>query len=200
MADQSPPTLRSLAGAPLAPAPLSESALVVIDAQQEYAAGGALELPNLAAALDNIALLETAARSHDALVIHVAHVGKSGGLFDPSTGGRLIDRTGPAPGEHVVSKTLPNSFAGTELGELLSQHAINSLVVVGFMTHMCVSSTARVALDLGYATTVIADATATRPLPRPDRAGVIAADNVHQSSLAALADRFSMVASTAALI
>lgn len=61
------------------------------------------------------------------------------------------------------------------------------------MTHMCVSSTARAALDLGYATTVAADAAATRDLPNP-AGGVIKADVLHQASLAALADRFAVVA------
>jgi len=199
MTKPTPSTLRSIAGATASPARLSESALIVIDAQREYGEGGALALPDLGRAVKNIALLQSIARSHQAPVIHIAHQGLSGGLFDPSSGGRLIELTAPAPGEQVVPKTLPNSFAQTELSELLSKHDIDSLVLVGFMTHMCVSSTARAALDLGYATTVVADATATRDLPRIDGPGTVPAAQVHQSALAALADRFSAVVPTTAL-
>ena len=64
------------------------------------------------------------------------------------------------------------------------------------MTHMCVSSTARAALDLGYETTVVADATATRALPSVDGSSVISAETLHETALAALADRFSAITST----
>jgi nicotinamidase-related amidase len=71
------------------------------------------------------------------------------------------------------------------------------LVVVGFMTHLCVSATVRSALDLGYRTTVVADATATRDLPdplvAPEAQGVQKAESVHRATLAALADRFAIV-------
>jgi len=70
-------------------------------------------------------------------------------------------------------------------------------VLAGFMTHMCVSSTARAALDLGYQTTVVADACATRDLPRPG-GGTIAAADLHAAELAALADRFAIVCDAAA--
>lgn len=60
------------------------------------------------------------------------------------------------------------------------------------MTHMCVSSTARAALDLGYRVTVAGDAAATRDLPDPS-GGVISADALHRAALAELGDRFAVV-------
>lgn len=68
-------------------------------------------------------------------------------------------------GDAVVEKPLPNAFAQTDLAERLSGQ--NELVLVGFQTHMCVSSAARAALDLGFRVTVAADACATRALPDP---------------------------------
>jgi isochorismate hydrolase len=68
------------------------------------------------------------------------------------------------------------------------------------MTHMCVSSTARAALDLGLNATVVRDATATRSLPSTGSGGPIAAELVHEIALAELADRFSVVTDTATLL
>jgi nicotinamidase-related amidase len=92
-----------------------------------------------------------------------------------------------------VHKPLPNAFAQTELDATLKKLGRTQLVIAGFMTHMCVSSTARAALDLGYKTTVAADAAATRDLPDP-MGGVIGADALHRAALAGLADRFAIVA------
>jgi nicotinamidase-related amidase len=66
------------------------------------------------------------------------------------------------------------------------------------MTHMCVSSTARAALDLGYPVTVAADASATRDLPAPG-GGVVSAGDLHRAELAALADRFACVTDSASI-
>ena len=87
----------------------------------------------------------------------------------------------------------PNAFAGTDLAAELGAPG-QSILVAGFMTHMCVSSTVRAALDLGYPATVAADACATRDLPLID-GGVISAADLHAAELAALADRFAAIAS-----
>ena len=105
----------------------------------------------------------------------------------------------PVSGEAVVEKALPNAFAGTNLQEVLEGFGRKQLVLAGFMTHMCVSSTARAALDLGYRTAVVSDASATRHLPAPG-GGTIAAADLHAAELAALADRFSIVCRTADLV
>ena len=75
-------TLLQLAGANLAPAKLSEAAVVIIDAQDEYVSGK-LPLDGVGAALDRIATLLKAAREAGAPVIHIAQRGRPGGLFDP---------------------------------------------------------------------------------------------------------------------
>jgi nicotinamidase-related amidase len=66
------------------------------------------------------------------------------------------------------------------------------LILAGFMTHMCVSATAKAAVDLGHRVTVVANATATRDLPDP-LGGTMAAEQVHRGALAGLADRFAIV-------
>lgn len=193
-----PMTLLQMAGVEPVPAPLSQSALVVIDAQREYV-DGKLPLKGMAPALDALARLIARARSAGAPVIHVVHQGRPGGLFDPhGLGGMIVEQVRPAAGERVVSKTLPNAFAGTALDQALKEAGAETITLAGFMTHMCVSSTARAALDLGYRVTVAADATATRDLPDP-LGGVVKAADVHHAALAALADRFAAVVTVDAI-
>ncbi|MCV0395400.1 MAG: cysteine hydrolase [Rhizobiaceae bacterium] len=190
-------TLLQLAGADLTPPRLAEAVVIVIDAQREYV-DGALPLPGVNAALDRIEALLSSARAAGAAIVQVRHKGRSGGLFDPETANfAFADAAAPRDGETVVEKALPNSFAGTDLKDVLDAAGRKRLVISGFMTHMCVSATARAALDLGYQSTVLSDATATRDLPSVDGSGVVSARDLHLVELAALADRFAIVCATA---
>jgi len=188
-----PKTLLQMAGANLEPAALSGAALVIIDAQQEYV-GGKLPLTGVDPAMEKIAALLSRARAAGTTIIHILHKGKAGGAFDPDgPGHQPAPHAAPINGETIIKKSLPNAFAGTELDAALKQAGSKPLILAGFMTHMCVSSTARAALDLGYSTTVVADAVATRDLPNPS-GGVIDANTLNASSLAALSDRFAVIA------
>lgn len=188
-----PKTLLELAGAKLAPPPLAESALVLIDMQREYL-DGRLRLSGVEAALEEAARLLDAARSAGAEVVHIRQRGRPGGLFDPAAPAfQIADPVAPRDGEAVIDKGLPNSFAGTALDETLKRLGRRQVVFAGFMTHMCVSATVRAALDLGYSGTVVASACATRDLP-DGRGGVVPAADLHRVELAALADRFALVA------
>jgi nicotinamidase-related amidase len=187
-----PRTLFAMAGAPAHPSPLDRSALVLIDIQAEYTAG-ALPLAGVDAAVAEAARLLELARRHGMPVIHVAHHGSPGGLFDPrGPGSAFVPSVAPIDGEVVVIKGLPNSFAGTDLHDRLKAIGRPELIIAGFMTHMCVSATARAALDLGYRSTVVAAATATRDLPDP-LGGVLTAAELQRTELAALGDRFAVV-------
>nr|WP_314073291.1 cysteine hydrolase family protein [uncultured Roseococcus sp.] len=192
-----PKTLLQLAGASLVPPRLAEAALVVIDAQGEYR-DGKLPLEGIDPALDVLAGLLGRARAAGALVVHVAHKGRPGGVFDrDAAGGAILPAAAPKEGEAVVEKPLPNAFAQTDLAERLAGR--KELVIVGFQTHMCVSSTARAALDLGFRVTIAADACATRALPDPVGGGAISGAEIHRHALAELADRFAIVVPAAAL-
>ena len=98
----------------------------------------------------------------------------------------------------VVEKTAPSAFTRTNLAEVLDEGGRRPLVVLGAMTHMCVSSTLRVAAELGYLSTLVADACATRDLPLPG-GGLVPARTVHEANLAALGDRFARVVRAADL-
>ncbi|MCP5370946.1 MAG: cysteine hydrolase [Hyphomicrobiales bacterium] len=192
-----PQTLLALSGADTTPGRLSRAAVVLIDCQMEYL-DGALPLAGIDGALAEVGRLLARARNAGAPVIHVAHRGGAGGPFDRAAPrGQLAPAAAAADGEPVVEKGLPNAFAGTNLAGVLEGTGRREIVVAGFMTHMCVSSTVRAALDLGYRTTVVAGATATRDLP-DGNGGVVAAADLQRASLAALADRFAVIAATAA--
>ncbi|TWA83138.1 nicotinamidase-related amidase [Azospirillum brasilense] len=188
-----PKTLLALAGAPATPSPLDSAALLLIDAQREYTEG-ALPLVGVEAAVAEAARLLERARRAGVPVFHIVHHGKPGGaLFDPDGPlAAIVAPLTPQDGERVVVKRLPNAFAGTELDALIRATGRTELIVAGFQTHMCVSSTVRAALDLGWRTTVVDAAGATRDLP-DGNGGVIPAAALHRANLAALADRFAVV-------
>ncbi len=188
-----PPRLLDLTRAHWRPARLDEATLLIVDAQREYADGG-LPLPGLDRVADEIAQLLAHARQSGAPIIHVVQHARQPGaaIFNPQ--GRFVEilpPLTPRPGETVIVKHLPNGFADTTLAPTLRATRRRQLIVVGFMTHMCVSATVRAALDHGYPCTVVAGACATRDLP--DGGGVIPAATVHRVALAALADRFAEV-------
>ncbi len=192
-----PKTLLALAGANLSPAPMSQAGLLIIDAQNEYL-DGTLALPGVQPALDEIAALLKRARSAGRPVFHVRHLGQPGGLFDANGhAGQIVDQLAPQDGEAIIGKSLPNSFAGTDLKQTIDAAGVGQLIVAGFMTHMCVSATVRSAVDNGLFSTVVASGCATRDLPSATGGGTVSAQSVHDATLAALADRFAVIAGSA---
>ena len=196
-----PKSLLQIAGAPLNPSPLDKSALVVIDAQLEYVTGS-LPLNGISSAIAEAVRLLALARNNGVPVFHIVQHAPAGRPLFAEDGpyAAIVPQLTPAAGEVVVRKALPNAFAGTDLHELVKSTGRSEIIFAGFMTHMCVSASARAALDLKYRSTVVAGATATRDLPDP-LGGMIPASVVHRTALSELADRFAIVVKdTAALI
>jgi nicotinamidase-related amidase len=189
-------TLRQLSGADETPAALADSTVVLVDYQNTYTRG-VMELTGWRAALDNAAALLAAARQAGATVIHVQHDGGAGSDYDlADTNGEIHPSVAPVDGEAVVVKTAPNSFVGTELGELVDAAGNSDVIVIGFMTHMCVTFTAEGAALRGNRPTVVADACATRPLATA--VAEVSAEQLHHSALATIADAYGVVVATAA--
>lgn len=187
-----PKTLLDLAGTRIPTAKLSKATLVMIDLQNEYLEGP-LALHKIDAAVSNAATLLERARKAGTPVVHIAHVGGAGGPFDRTAHrGQIIDAVAPENGEIVIEKRKPNALADTNLQDELQKIGRKDLILAGFMTHMCVSSTARAAFDLGYNNTIVAATCSTRALPNP-AGGAVEADVLHDSALAALADRFACI-------
>ena len=188
-----PKTLLELSGANLEPANIDSASLVLIDMQNEYLQGP-IEVTGADAAVEHARALLEKARNAGSTIIHVAHKGGEGGLFDRNAErGQIISSLSPTEDEAVVEKTLPNAFNDTELKKLLDQAGNKNLIIIGFMTHMCVSSSARSALDHGYRVTIDAESCATRDLP-DGSGGVIDATTLHNVALTELSDRFAVIA------
>ena len=188
-----PKTLLEMAGAPSRPQRLADSAVVMIDAQLEYVTGR-LPLTGVGAALEVGAELLAAARAADRPVIHVQHRGQGEGLFGPESDFFAIaPEVAPAAGEAVVEKVVPNALADGALDAKLKELGVGNIIIAGFMTHLCISTTARAALDLGYGCSVLGPACATRDLP-DGQGGVVSAADIHRIELVGLSDRFATIA------
>ncbi|GEL25797.1 isochorismatase [Pseudonocardia sulfidoxydans NBRC 16205] len=184
-------TLRELTGMPAAAPSLAGSTLIMVDCQNTYTRG-VMELEGVQAALDEAEELLDRARSAGTPVIHIQHDAGAGSPYDVRAEiGAIVDRVAPRGDEPVVVKGAPNSFVGTDLQDRLTAAGAHDLVLAGFMTHMCINSTARGAFSLGFAPVVVGGATATRSLPGPD--GAVAASALQAASLASIADLFGIV-------
>ena len=185
-------TLRAASGLPADPPALGASTLIMIDCQNTYTRGP-LELAGVQAALDQAEELLDRARSAGIPVIHIQHDAGPGSPYDVREEiGAIVERVAPRAGEPTIVKNYPNSFTGTDLDSVLKQGPERPLLLAGFMTHMCVNSTARGAFSLGHAPTVVAAATATRDLPGTD-GRVVEAAALQAASLASIADLFGVV-------
>lgn len=176
---------------------MSKRAVVVVDLQNEYLPTGQLPLVGIDQALDNAARVIKAARSRGDLVVHVRHEFPQPGLpfFVPgSEGVRINEAVAPLEGEQVIVKNAPNSFLNTNLKQILDEHGIEEVTIVGAMSHMCVDATTRAASDFGYKTTVVDDACATRDLEF--RGQIIPANQVHATLMSAFAFAYGKVVST----
>lgn len=188
-----PKTLLELSGANPDPAKLADACLVIIDMQNEYLSGP-IAVPDAGAAIEAAHALLDKARAAGSRIVHVAHKGRAGSLFDrDGERGQIVPALTPRDGETLIEKGLPNAFAGTDLDAILKQAGCKELIIVGFMTHMCVSSTARAALDLGYRVTIDADSCGTRDLP-DGMGGTVDAATLNAVALVELSDRFAVVA------
>jgi nicotinamidase-related amidase len=166
---------------------MADAALLIIDIQNDYFPGGAMELEGSDAASARAAQVLEKFRREGGPVFHVRHLSVRPGstFFLPGTPGVEIHAAvKPGEGETVVEKNFPNAFRGTALQNYLDKHKIKNLVVSGMMTHMCVDASVRAAADLGYKVTLLADACATRK--QTFGGETIAARQVHGAFLAAL--------------
>lgn len=191
-------TIRDIAGLSNDATSISTSALVIIDAQNTYTEG-VMKLENMDSALQECKTLLDRFRAANRPVFHIRHDAGEGSPYDVSSPiGQVIDLVSPIDDEPLITKNYPNSFVQTELDDLLKKTGTTNLILVGFMSHMCVNSTARGAFSLGYNPTVVASATATRALPSKATGKTISAEQMQEAALAALSDLPSAVVASSA--
>jgi nicotinamidase-related amidase len=171
-----------------------KSALILIDIQNDYFPGGAMELVGMSPAAAKARKLLAACRQARRPIFHVQHLalGPEATFFRPDTAGvEIHESVRPLPGEALVRKHYPNAFRDTGLLEVLISAGVEAVIIAGAMSHMCIDATTRAAFDFGFKCTVIHDACATRDLTFEGR--TIHAAQVHGAFMAALGMRYARV-------
>jgi nicotinamidase-related amidase len=176
------------------------TALLVVDMQAGFddPAWGAR---NNRAVETNVAALIAAWRAASAPVVHVHHnsPGGDGRLRAGTAGATPKPEALPTGGEAVYSKSVNSAFIGTSLEADLHKRGVTGLVIVGLTTNHCISTTARMAGNLGFETFVVSDATAAFDRPALDGSRR-AAEEVHAAALSDLRDEFASIVETQAAI
>ena len=176
------------------------TALIVVDVQQGFLdpSWGPRNNPE---AESNVAKLIAAWRQSGRQIHHVYHASRSAsGSFYPGTPGHASKpEATPEAGEPVHLKTVNSAFIGTSLEHDLRAQGLETLVIVGLTTNHCVSTTVRMAANLGFTTYVAEDATATFDRLGLDGETRPAAD-VHAAALSDLSGEFATVLGTDQII
>ena len=172
---------------------MSQIALLSIDFQKGFddPMWGVRNNPN---AEENMALLLAQWRDKGLPVIHVIHcsVEKNSPLRPEFFGNECKDEVQPIQGEKILTKTVNSAFIGTGLEQQLIKDGITSLVIAGLTTDHCVSSSTRMAGNLGFEVRLVSDATAT--FDRRGEDGIhYSADQIHKVHLASLHGEFCTV-------
>src|SRR6478672_5800257 len=176
-------------------------ALLIVDIQKDYFPGGRMELVGAEAAAGRAQELLAAFRASGEPVFHVQHVwdAPDAPFFAPGTEGVAIHPdVEPAPGEPLIVKAHANAFLETSLADELRGAGVEDVVICGMMTSMCVDASARASADLGFNTSIAADACAAPDLRSGDE--VIPGATVHKAVLAALGSMVAEVRPTSEFI
>ena len=173
------------------------TALLVIDAQQAFLDPRWGERNNPQAE-SNIARLLATWRETGRPIRHVVHDSvEADSLLRPGSVGNAIQAVAaPEAAEPVYHKHVNSAFIGTNLEQDLRRDSIDTLVIVGLATNHCVSTSVRMAGNLGFKTYVVSDATAA--FARLGLDGILrSAESVHSAALSDLHEEFATVVSTA---
>jgi nicotinamidase-related amidase len=168
-------------------------ALLVIDVQNEYFTGK-LRVTHPPHSLNNILMMMDCAHEHGIPVVVVQHTApqKDAPFFRKGTEPwNLHPEVAARHYDHLIEKSLPGSFTGTDLESWIRDRQIETVVICGYMTQMCCDTTARQAVHLGYPVEFISDATGTLSLS--NEAGSVTAEELHRAILVTQAMRFAKV-------
>lgn len=187
----SAPSFKQILGIAQSSASSSDSALLIIDAQNEYQ-DGKLAISNIKTSRPAIEKLLSTYRSKGGKIVHIRHKVPSGApVFTPDT--PLADEfqeLKPQDGEETVIKQYPGSFEQTKLKEILDGWGIKKVVLCGYMAHVCVSTTAREAYQKGFEVILAEEAIGDRDIPGAK------GDEVTKMVLLELNDTFGTVLKT----
>jgi len=174
-----------------------KTALLVIDVQNEYF-DGKWPIPDGTVALERIEQAIDTSQSAGATVVYVQHavLNPERGIFIPGSHGfELHAHLQPRANDPRVVKNYPGSFNKTDLENTLCQRGINTIIISGYMTHMCCDTTAREGFQRDFRVLFLNDATATRD-GQHVTLGKIDHNELHRTTLITQASMFSQVLPT----
>lgn len=172
-------------------------ALLVIDVQNDYIGGNLpIAYPPPEVSLPNIGRAMDAASAAGIPVIVVQNLAPEGAPFMArgTAGAELHPTVADRPRDHFILKSLPSCFAHTGLAPWLREREIDTVTVVGYMTHNCDLSTVVEGMHAGFRMELLADASGS--LPYVNRAGSATAEEIHRVVTVVMQARFAAVLST----
>ena len=177
-----------------------KKALIIIDMQNDYFAGGKMELVGMNEALVNTLRLIEFAKEKQYIIFFIQHISLRGNttFFLPKSEGVELHKAFNTEDGIIIQKHYPNSFRETTLLQELEDKGIQNLIVCGAMTHMCVDTTVRAGFDLGYNIELVDDACATKDLAFHDE--MIQAKDVHTAFMASLDGVFCEVKNSGEIV
>ena len=174
--------------------PISQSALLVIDAQDSFKLGERWARRNNKEFEKNVGRLVELYRRHRLPVIYFLHSDDDPGFDRSSPHFKLMDFLSPRESEPVLSKDTRNVFTSTGLAALLMEKGVRRVVITGIQMEQCCETSARVAADLGYAVDFVTEATMTFPIPNHDQPGEeLGVDEIRERTEYALRRRFATI-------
>jgi len=181
--------------------PLSQSALLVIDAQDSFKVGPRWARRNNHDFERNVTALIDAYRTAHLPVIFFLHTDGDPGFEPDSVHLKLMEFLNPRGSEPVLLKDTRNAFTSTTLQAKLLALGVRRLAVTGISMEQCCETTTRVAADLGYAVDFVIDATMTFPIPNPDVPGEeLGVEAIEERTTYVLRRRFARIVRTATLV
>ncbi|HET7405311.1 MAG TPA: isochorismatase family protein [Candidatus Bathyarchaeia archaeon] len=180
--------------------PVSQSALLVIDAQDSFMAGPRWARRDNHNFEKNVAALVDAYRAAHLPVIYFVHTDRDENFGRDSKHFKLMDFLKPRPEEPVMVKNTRNCFTSTTLQPYLVEKGVRKVAITGIQMEQCCETTARVAADLGFAVDFVTEATMTFPIPNWDNPGEeLGVDAIKERTEYALRKRFARIVTVAQL-
>ncbi len=172
-------------------------ALIVVDVQNDYDGGNlAIAHPPVSESLANITRAMDAAQDHDVKLVVVRQLAPANSPFfaNGTHGGELHVSVVEHARDHMIEKTLPSAFTGTDLELYLRRTGIDTVTIAGYMTHNCDLSTIIHAVHMGFEVEFLSDATGA--LAYANSAGAASAEEIHRVMCVVFQSRFAAVLKT----
>ena len=174
--------------------PISQSALLVIDAQDSFKVGPRWARRNNPAFEKNVSALVEAYRAAHLPVLFFLHTDSDEAFAKDSPSFKLMDFLRPRPDEPVMVKNTRNCFTSTTLQPYLIERGVRRVSITGIQMEQCCETTARIAADFGYAVDFVTEATMTFPIPNWDKPGEeLGVDAIRERTEYALRRRFARI-------